>query len=172
MKLIPLFKLSASCKTARVARLRGRDWISLGICCVAILISSNEVVGGPSTPPAQASNSAESQHELSESSPLVSEIKIKRHDSNIEVFVEGWRPSPCHKSQEILVSPGADSTRVVIRMKKSAPGPNQNCNAKPEPLNLKVADLNPASKSSYKIQVLGHKGWHVLDVTHLMPQGL
>lgn len=157
-------------KLLTVVRVRGRDWISL-FFCVAILISTIEVVGGPSTPPPVPAHQG-SQSELNETAPLVTEIKTKTTGDNIEVFVKGWRPSSCHKTQEVFVSQEAEVTKIVIRMQKSPPPPNQLCTPTLEPMNIKVADLLKTQKASYKIMVLGHKGWHELDITHLMPAGL
>lgn len=153
-----------------MARLRGRDWISLGIICAAILASSREVVGGPSTPPAGAASP--SQNELTETAPLISELKTTIGETSIEVFVVGWRPSSCHKTQEVLVTQEADATKIVIRMLKSAPPAGQLCSTTMEPMTIKVADLAKTLKSSYKIMALGHTGWHQHDITHVMPPGL
>lgn len=159
--------------------MRGGDLRAPVILWASALLLSTKVVGGPSTPlptapPSKvASVPTGSQTELSEAAPFVSEIKVQTEGDNIEVFVKGWRPSSCHKSQEVLVTQETEVTRVVVRMQRSKPAANQVCSTTNlEPLNIKVADLLKTQKSSYKILVLGHKGWHELDLAHLMPTGL
>jgi hypothetical protein len=140
---------------------------------VAILISYNEVVGGPSTPLSEpAPVIHRSQSELSESAPYIYKVEAITSGDTIEVFINGWRPSTCHKSQEVLISKEAVSTKIIVRMQKSEPPLGQSCSSSSELVKLKVADLLKTQKSSYLISVLGHKGWHQIDLTHLMPEGL
>jgi len=109
---------------------------------------------------------------LLEAAPYIDRIDAKTGGDNVEVFVEGWRPTSCHKSQETLVTPELDNTKIVIRMQQSMPPVGQTCLPLQERMKLKVADLPKTQKASYKIMVLGHKGWHQLDISHLMPEGL
>lgn len=164
-------------KLLTVVRVRGRDWISLLYCkvcctvlCAAVLTSANEVFGDPSTPRTLVNSG--SQSELAEAAPYIDKVEVKNSPENIEVFVEGLRPTSCHKSQEILVEQGIENTKIIIRMRRTEPPTGQLCQKLQDPLQLKVADLPKNQKSSYKILVLGHKGWHELDVSHLIQEGL